>query len=472
MAHLQQHAYAVGSAHHEREERHGVRHEVCPSTRLHRVAACSQPGAPRSDEERRRGGRVVVYLAYQRRPPNRVGTLASREKSVRFEVFSHVGRVQTCAARAASPRKAGRARGRVAMDAILEVRRSRPRPPAPRYGPSPGRPPSAGRRIDLLGSAESAHEGVSGRRQSSVHPPPILHERPNASRAKPVQHASSDPPRVSPPHTITPQDASERPSVLEHILAWLQAGSSSSSSKNEEREQLEHLEDRKKSAEPISEPPSAVTAAGFATRGAFAAAVLHTARAACAGVLRASSAKALATMDRRARTKTRARTAPARFLRARTLGPYATRRFFATIGFKPRWWHRRGYRGRVAVPEPGRRSAPAGRRRRRERVRRRASFERAFLRRGGGCVSRASLASVRPSASDEGPETHPADVHARSSRARSARRPWKRTHGGGLGARVEVTKRRGCRNVDDVHRLREDWHARARGGGGARRASG
>ena len=160
------------------------------------------------------------------------------------------------------------------------------------------------------------------------------------------------------------------------------------------------------------------------------------------------------------------------FLRARTLGPYATRRFFATIGFKPRWWHRRGYRGRVAVPEPGRRSAPAGRRRRRERVRRRASFERAFLRRGGGCVSRASLASVRPSASDEGPETHPADVHARSSRARSARRPWQRTHGGGLGARVEVTKRRGCRNVDDVHRLREDWHARARGGGGARRASG
>ena len=185
MAHLQQHAYAVGSAHHEREERHGVRHEVCPSTRLHRVAACSQPGAPRSDEERRRGGRVVVYLAYQRRPPNRVGTLASREKSVRFEVFSHVGRVQTCAARAASPRKAGRARGRVAMDAILEVRRSRPRPPAPRYGPSPGRPPSAGRRIDLLGSAESAHEGVSGRRQSSANPPPILHERPNASRAKP-----------------------------------------------------------------------------------------------------------------------------------------------------------------------------------------------------------------------------------------------------------------------------------------------
>ena len=122
-----------------------------------------------------------------------------------------------------------------------------------------------------------------------ANPPPIL--RPSSTsvrtrRALNHKHASSDPPRVSPPHTITPQDASERPSVLEHILAWLQAGIP-----NEEREDLK----KKKSAEPISEPPSAVTAAGFATRGAFAAAVLHTARAACAGVLRASSAKALAT---------------------------------------------------------------------------------------------------------------------------------------------------------------------------------
>ena len=74
--------------------------------------------------------------------------------------------------------------------------------------------------------------------------------------------------------------------MLEHIVAWLRAGIPPGD------EQLGDA--RKKSAEPPSEPPSAVTAAGFATRGAFAAAVLHTARAACAGVLRASSAKALA----------------------------------------------------------------------------------------------------------------------------------------------------------------------------------
>ena len=74
--------------------------------------------------------------------------------------------------------------------------------------------------------------------------------------------------------------------MLEHIVAWLRAGIPPGD------EQLGDA--RKKSAEPPSETPSAVTAAGFATRGAFAAAVLHTARAACAGVLRASSAKALA----------------------------------------------------------------------------------------------------------------------------------------------------------------------------------
>ena len=294
----------------------------------------------------------------------------------------------------------------------------------------------------------------------SVHPPPILHERPNASRAKPVQHASSDPPRVSPPHTITPQDASERPSVLEHILAWLQAG-----------EFFEFFEERRTRTTRTSRRSKEERRADFgAALGGDRRRLRHARRVRRGGashgargvrgraprLVRESSGDKWTNARERKRALGRRRRG---FLRARTLGPYATRRFFATIGFKPRWWHRRGYRGRVAVPEPGRRSAPADARGGARRVRRRRLVRTRFF------AARRRMRfprfpRVRPPVRLGRRPRNASSRRPRVPLAPGARRPWKRTHGGGLGARVEVTKRRGCRNVDDVHRLREDWHAR------------
>jgi hypothetical protein len=114
-----------------------------------------------------------------------------------------------------------------------------------------------------------------------VHPPPILRVPPIALNA-----ARIDSPEARRPLVVTPQDASS----LEPIVAWLRAGIPNGDGDGDDEDFS-----RKKSVangEPaLSSPPAAVAAAGFATRGAFAAAVLHTAREACAGVLRASSAR-------------------------------------------------------------------------------------------------------------------------------------------------------------------------------------
>ena len=113
-----------------------------------------------------------------------------------------------------------------------------------------------------------------------VHPPPILRVPPIALNA-----ARIDSPRARRPLVVTPQDVSS----LEPIVAWLRAGIPPGDGDGDGEDFP-----RKKSVvvgELSLSPPAAVTAAGFATRGAFAAAVLHTAREACAGVLRASSAR-------------------------------------------------------------------------------------------------------------------------------------------------------------------------------------
>ena len=114
-----------------------------------------------------------------------------------------------------------------------------------------------------------------------VHPPPILRVPPIALNA-----ARIDSPEARRPLVVTPQDASS----LEPIVAWLRAGIPNGDGDGDDKDFS-----RKKSVangEPaLLSPPAAVAAAGFATRGAFAAAVLHTAREACAGVLRASSAR-------------------------------------------------------------------------------------------------------------------------------------------------------------------------------------
>ena len=167
IAHLQQHAYAVGAAHHEREERHGVRDEVCASTRLHRAAACSQPGVPRSDEDPGTAAHVVSGGA--------VGTRKSREcaaRAIRFFRIFVVGCVQTCAGGSAA--EGGSSPRRVSMEAILEVRRLRPRRLAPRCGPhdrsTDEGPAREGSSKDLLGSAESAYESGSTASTTSHRP--------------------------------------------------------------------------------------------------------------------------------------------------------------------------------------------------------------------------------------------------------------------------------------------------------------
>lgn len=99
IAHLQQHAYAVGAAHHEREKRHGVRDEVRASTRPHRVASCSQPETSRSDDDEATPGHGLFSRGHPR----------ALESRVRIFVVGPPP-FKTRAARAAAPLKAGRAR--------------------------------------------------------------------------------------------------------------------------------------------------------------------------------------------------------------------------------------------------------------------------------------------------------------------------------------------------------------------------
>ena len=235
MAHLQQHAYAVGSAHHEREERHGVRHEVCPSTRLHRVARVRSRG--RREVTRNAGGDVESSYIYRIKVLHQTGWAPSRVAKSRFVLkyfrtsaaFKRARRGLRRRGRRVEPAAASRwtPSSRYAARVRDLPRRDTVRVPADHRARGEESIFSVPPRVPTKASLDGAN------------PPPIL--RPSSTsvrtrRALNPKHASSDPPRVSPPHTITPQDASERPSVLEHILAWLQAGSSSSSSKNEERE--------------------------------------------------------------------------------------------------------------------------------------------------------------------------------------------------------------------------------------------
>ena len=92
---------------------------------------------------------------------------------------------------------------------------------------------------------------------------------------------------------------------------------------------------------------------------------------------------------------------------------------------------RRGHRGRVAVPEPGRRSAAAGRavEFKRERVQRiRRVFVRSQISLDGCLVDRRSRRASNASTdgSDEAPETHPADVHETLSRRRGSKSAYRR----------------------------------------------